>query len=185
MTGRALEFLPASADAQTPRRADIVLRTPPNWTAVWFFAVLGTVHFCMAIPAYLHHRMGGHMSLIFGSAFVLAALVSYLVCIEIAVLPGERRIRLRSGYRRLNYERSVPFRNVLAVRVTTGRAPDYPIARVDVVCRGEDIECPPTACAGPQGLFLAIAMNVRLIKVSGEEEPQRSGRMDERVDSRG
>jgi hypothetical protein len=36
-----------------------------------------------------------------------------------------------------------------------------------VLCENEDVECPPTRIPRQQALFLAMAMNVRLIKVYG------------------
>jgi len=40
------------------------------------------------------------------------------------------------------------------------------------VCRHEDILCPPTRIPRQQALFLAMAMDVPLIKVSDEEPPK-------------
>ena len=148
---------------------DLKLRTPPNWTAVLFFAALGGVHLSIAIPAFMHHRWEAFLSLTFGVLFVLVSIVCRLVNCEFTVIRSQRRIRVRTGYRRVCLERSIPFGDVHGVRLTMiGR--DAPLAcRVEVLCDNEDIECPPTAVPRHEALCLALTMGVPLIKVYGDE----------------
>jgi hypothetical protein len=77
---------------------------------------------------------------------------------------------LRTGYRRICVERSIPFTDVHGVRLTMiGR--DAPLAcRVEVLCDNEDLECPPTSVPRQEALCLALTMGVPLIKVLGEDE---------------
>ena len=149
---------------------DLTLRTPPNWTAVIFFLALGGVHLSIAIPAFLHHRWEAFLSLALGLLFVFVAVVCRLVNCEFTVLRSQRRIRVRSGYRRLCVERSIPFAAVHGVRLTMiGR--DAPLAcRVEVLCENEDLECPPTSVPRHEALCLALTMGVPLIKVLGDDE---------------
>jgi len=42
---------------------------------------------------------------------------------------------------------------------------------IELLCHLEDVPCPPTVIPRQQALFLAMAMNVPLIKVSEEERP--------------
>src|SRR5437870_6850803 len=79
-----------------PPFADLVLRGAPNWTAVWFFAMLGGLHLSVAIPALLEGRWG-YVSLIVGTIFVTASAVSYGFRAEVAMLTSQRRLRLRTG----------------------------------------------------------------------------------------
>jgi hypothetical protein len=155
---------------------DLILRGSPNWTAVCFFLCLGLLHLSMWVVALIHGRGEAYMSLIFGVAFVLGAVACWLTTTEIAVLAAERRVRLRLGYRRLRFERSIPFGQVRGVRVTLTRDPDFASGRVELVCDEEAIECPPTPVAPQEALCLAMTMGVRLIKVSDGESEKR---MDE------
>src|SRR5215213_6060472 len=99
-----------------PAFADLILRTGPNWTAVWFFAMLGGLHLTVAIPALLEGRWG-YVSLIVGTIFVTASAVSYRFRSEVAMLTSQRRLRLRTGVGRMVYERFIPFASVRAVRL--------------------------------------------------------------------
>jgi len=154
-----------------PPYADFVLRTPPNWTAVIFFAMLGGLHLSIAIPSLLVGRYG-YLSLILGTIFVTASLIGYRCRCEIALLPSQRRLRLRTGMgRRFCYERFVPFTAVRAVRlmVEPGLTARKSESLIELLCKGEDIPCPPTTIPRQQALFMAMAMNVPLIKVSDGE----------------
>ena len=111
--------LPAAATAAGgAQRTDVTLRTPVNWTAVAFFGGLAALHLFMATTAFYHGRIDGLLSMIFGVGFSIVAVVCGLVGTELAVLAGERRLRLRTGTPRIFYERSVPFAKVRSVRLT-------------------------------------------------------------------
>jgi hypothetical protein len=126
------------------------------------------------VPSLLVGRYG-YLSLILGTIFLCVAVIGYRCRCEIALLTSQRRVRLRTGLGRLCYERFVPFSAVRAVRLM--REPD--IRRhegeslIELLCRGEDIPCPPTKIPRQQALFMAMAMNVPLIKVSEEAAPDR------------
>jgi len=152
---------------------DLVLRTPPNWTAVIFFAMLGGLHMTIAVPSLLVGRYG-YLSLILGSIFLVVAAVGYRCRGEIALLTSQRRLRLRTGTTRFRYERFVPFSAVRAVRLTVepGLGRDRSESLIELLCREEDIPCPPTRIPRQQALFLAMAMNVPLIKVSDGTVPE-------------
>jgi hypothetical protein len=102
-------------------------------------------------------------------------LLSYRAKCEVAVLPVERRIRLRSGVGRLRLERSIAFDDIHGVRLTINEA-TRPSSHIEVLCDNEDIIWPPTPSPREDALYLAITMGVRLIKVVGEEptEPETS-----------
>ena len=158
---------------QVPQFGDVVLRAPPNWTAVIFLGMLGALHLTIAIPSLLAGRWAGHLSLILGTIFVLVALIGYRCRFEVALLPSQRRVRLRTGLGRCCFARFVPFASVRAVRLMiepgTGRHGGESL--IELLCRGEDIPCPPTTIPRQQALFMAMALNVPLIKVSEEEAP--------------
>jgi hypothetical protein len=161
--------------APVPQFADLVLRGGPNWTAVGFFGMLGGLHLAVAIPSLLEGRWG-YVSLIVGSIFATASVVSYRFRAEVAMLPSQRRLRLRTGVGRFVYERFIPFKSVRAVRLMTepGVRPRTTESILELLCHGEDVPCPPTAIPRQQALFMAMAMDVPLIKVSEADLPQRS-----------
>ena len=158
-----------------PAFADLVLRSGPNWTAVWFFAMLGGVHLTIAVPSLLDGRWG-HVSLIVGGIFVTTSVLTYRFRSEVAVLTSQRRLRLRTGVGRLVYERFIPFKSVRAVRLMTepGVRASTTESLIELLCRGEDVPCPPTTIPRQQALFMAMAIDVPLIKVSPDpqEEPR-------------
>ncbi len=158
--------------------SDIILRTPPNWTVICFFAALGALHWSIAIPAFYHGRWEGFLSLAFGVVFSVVAAMSWLVCSDLTIEPRNGRIRLCTGYRRLRVERFVPFRNVHGVRLMMmpGKSPSS--SRIELLCDNEDLQCPPTGIPRQQALCLAMTMNVRLIKVYGDELPDYVERLE-------
>lgn len=172
---------PREAGPEVPQFGDVVLRTPPNWTAVIFLGMLGALHLAIAVPSLLAGRWAGHLSMILGTIFVTVALIGYRCRSELALLPSQRRLRLRTGLGRFCYERFVPFSSVRAVRLmvepgTNRRGGGESL--IELLCRGEDIACPPTTIPRQQALFMAMALNVPLIKVS-EEDPPAPERMTE------
>ena len=151
---------------------DLVLRAGPNWTAVWFFAMLGGVHLSVAIPSLLDGRWG-HVSLIVGTVFVTTSIVTYRIRSEVALLTSQRRLRLRTGVGRFAYERFIPFKSIRAVRLMTERGlrARRTESLIELLCQGEDVPCPPTTIPRQQALFMAMAIDVPLIKVSEGEPP--------------
>jgi hypothetical protein len=156
---------------QVPPFGDFVLRTPPNWTAVIFLGMLGGLHLTIAIPSLAEGRYG-YVSLILGTIFVAVSVIGYRCRSEVAMLTSQRRLRLRTGMGRFCYERFVPFSSVRAVRVMVepGLTRDQTESLIELLCRGEDIPCPPTRIPRQQALFMAMAMNVPLIRVSEGSE---------------
>lgn len=165
--------------AASPAAGNLLFRTPPNWPAVFLFSVMSLLHYANSALAFAHDRVEGYMSLIFGSLFATAAVAGYVSRFELAVLPAQRRLRLRSGYRYFTYERSIPFARVHGVRLTTTSAPDNPRSRIELLCELEDIECPPTCIPRQEALCLAMTLGVRLFKVSEGDETKSTGRIEE------
>ena len=122
-----------------PHLQDLVLRTPPNWTAIGFLAALSLVHLSIATMSFLREHWEGYLSLALGVVFAVAALACWMSCCEIAIRRTERRVRLRSGYRRLSLERSIPFEHVQAVRLMLASGNHPTACRIElsqlVVCR--------------------------------------------------
>jgi hypothetical protein len=159
-------------DIAEPAMRNLILRSPPNWTAVIFFLILGGMHLTIASSAMLNGRWDGYLSVILGGVFLLVGALCTRARFELAILTAQRRMRLRSGIGRLSFEREIPFSAVHAVRLTLLQASDYPNSRIEVLCDQEDVQCPPTTIPRQQALCLALLMNVRLIKVStGPDEP--------------
>jgi hypothetical protein len=157
---------------------DLVLRAPANWTAILFLAGLGGLHLGMASHAFLHQRWEGFLSLIFGVVFMAAAIACAVIRSDVAVFREAARICLRTGIRRFRYERAIPFDRVRSIRLTLMNQRNVSDSRIEVVCEGEVIECPPTAVPRQEALCLALLMNVRLVKVYGYDCPDVSERLD-------
>ena len=107
------------------------------------------------------------MSFIFANLFLLVSVVTYFVRYEIALLPIDKRIRLRNRIGPVKFDRHVQFEDVHAVRLTIGGSSAD--STIEVLCDNEDIECPATPIPRQQALFLAVLLGVQLIKVCREE----------------
>jgi hypothetical protein len=141
---------------------DLVLKSPPNWTAIVFFAALSGLHCAIAFPAFYHGRWEGYLSLIFAVVFCITAIVSYFARYEMTILPSRRCIRIRHRIGFVRFQRLIAFDDVHAVRLTLNASRE---SRIEILCDNEDIDCPPTTIPRQEALFLAILLGVQLIKV--------------------
>ena len=167
-----LDSPPATASPQPPTPftyPDLVLRTPPNWTAVGFIALLAALHLSVAGRAFLAGRWEGYVSLLFGLLLTVATVALFHTRREVAVVYRHAKLRVRAGVGWLGAERIIPFRSVRAVRVTLGPRGSARDSVVELLCHLEDVPCPPTAVPRQLGLLLALMIGVPLVKVS--EEP--------------
>ncbi len=175
MTTRQLSVTDESAAASAPR--DITLRTPPNWTAICFFAGLSGLHLSIALPAFYHGRWEGFLSLAFGVIFSTVAMLCWLVCSDVTIDQRNRRIRLCTGCGRVAIERFIPFQSVHGVRLMMMPGKSPAASRIELLCDNEDLQCPPTDIPRQQALCLALTMNVRLIKVYADDVPEHADRL--------
>ena len=143
--------------------ANLTLRTPPNWTAVGFFGLLGTLHLSIAVPAFFAGRWEGYLSLLLAIVFITASVVASCYRFELRVFPLRRELRLRHGIRRLFLERSVPFASIDGVRLNLSPAGNRD-STIELICVGDEIVCPPTSIPREQALYLAMTLNVPLIR---------------------
>lgn len=148
--------------------ADLVLRSPPNWMAVTLFGVLCFLHYTMSLLAFVHGRWEGYLSAILGTMFLLLAIASRKANTEISILPSRKKIELRSGIGRLRTHREIRFDEVRSVRLTLYGSQKHREMLLQIICDLEDIECPPTSIPQQQALWLAMTMNVPLMKVLGD-----------------
>ena len=155
---------------------DVILRTPANLTAVGFLGGLGSLHLAIAIPGFMSGHWQAYLSLIFATIFLLSTLLCWRCRFELAVLSSQKRLRLRNGFGRLCTERFIPFSAVRGVRLTFEGSTSNPDAIIELLCPLEDIQCPPTTIPRQQALFLAMAMDVPLTKVS--EAPPLASRIE-------
>jgi hypothetical protein len=160
------------------QRVDLVLRTRPNWTAVAFFAALSGLHLFFATSAFLHQRWEAFMSVIFGVIFAILAIACRSIGTELGLLGAAKRLRLRTGTRRHYIERVIPFSRVSCVRLTLLNPTRPESAEIEIVCRHEVIECPPTSIPREEALCLAVTMGVRLVKVYGAAFTPAAERID-------
>jgi len=152
---------------------DLILRAPPNWMAVSFIALLGSLHLMISIHSLTRGRWEGYLSLAFGTSFVTAALVGTRCRYELAVLGSQRRVRLRTGLKipMFCHERTIPFALIQRVRLTLMGGSRPTESLIELLCAHEDIQCPPTRIPRQEALYLAMAIGVPLIKVSDEPAP--------------
>jgi hypothetical protein len=162
-------------DNQLP--PDVVLRSPPNWTAIVFLGTLGTVHLAIAIPSFVVGRWEGFLSLILGIVFIAVAVMLRISRHEIAIMPGRQCVKVRMGWRRFGVERTIPFSQIRGVRVTLAGGTTSPESRIELLCRDEDIECPPTPVPRQEALLLALAMNVPLFKAMDDQSLAEAARL--------
>lgn len=151
----------------------VVFHGRPNWTAVGFFAGLAFLHIALATLAFMQSRWEGFLSVLLGVTFVLVTLASYLSTFELTVLPADRRLRLRTGWRRLCFERFVPFKQVRNVRLTQSLGGNA----LQIICALEEIDCPPTDIPRQEALYLAMIIGVELVKVIEEDGTSRLERV--------
>jgi hypothetical protein len=153
---------------------DLTFRTPPNWTAVLFIALLGALHIAVAVPAFMAGRWEGYLSAVFATILTLAAFIVYHLRSEVFVSSrlGFVRARLRAGPVRLT-DRRVPFAAVHGVRVTLGPRASRDDSFVELLCAGHggDVLCPPSAVPREQGLLLAMMLDVPLVKAWEDAHP--------------
>src|SRR5204863_8173319 len=70
------------------RPSDLVMRYPPNWTAVVFFAVLSCLHLINGLGAFWKGKIEGELSAILGVIFAVATAVALRLKNELAVRPS-------------------------------------------------------------------------------------------------
>jgi hypothetical protein len=164
------------ADSLPPAEfGDVSLRTPPNWTAVCFLGMLGGLHLAVALPSAIAGQPAACLGLSCGVLFATLAVVAYRLRSEVAVLVSRRRVRLRTGLWRFRHERWISFDAVRAVRLTLAPGAAHAGSAIELLCHGESIECPPTRIPRQEALFLAMAIDVPLVKVFGEAAPVPTG----------
>jgi hypothetical protein len=174
-----VERIDAGGGEDRGRAGTVVLTSPPNWTAALFFACLSALHLFIVVTSFLHHRWEAYMSVIFGVFFAGVTIVCRMVHTEVAVQGPARRVRVRTGTRRIYFQRSIPFGRIRSVRLTLLHPKSPQSATIELVCDHEVVECPPTRIPREEALCLAVTMGVRLIKVYGEAY----GAVGERLDS--
>ncbi|HMB95966.1 MAG TPA: hypothetical protein VKK61_08010 [Tepidisphaeraceae bacterium] len=152
----------AVATTSAASARDLTLSSPPNWTAICFFAVLSGLHCAIAFPAFYHGRWEGYLSLIFALFFATAAIIAYFARYQMTILPQRRCIQIRQRIGPVKFRRFIAFDDVHAIRLTMHGSRE---SRIEILCDNEDIDCPPTTIPRQEALFLAILIGVRLIKV--------------------
>jgi len=113
---------------------NLVMRAGRNWTAVWFFAGLAFLHFSIAIPSFLNGHWEGYLSCAFALVFTFVSLICYAARYELAILSDRGLVRTRTGWRRISFEREIPFSDIHAVRLTMTGGKDPTDSRIELLC---------------------------------------------------
>ena len=152
------------------RPSDLVMRYPPNWTAVIFFACMSFLHLINGLGAFWKGKIEGELSAVLGVAFAVATAVALRLKNELAVRPSARDLHLRTSLGKVWFERHISFASVKSVRLFLGGRTRVCESRIEILCEGEAIECPSTRVPRQEALYLAMAMDVELIKICEGDE---------------
>src|SRR5947208_7571233 len=95
------------------RPTDLVMRYPPNWTAVIFFAGMSFLHLINGLGAFWKGRIEGEMSSVLGVAFAIATAVALRLKNELEVRPSAGDLQLRTSLGRIWYSRQFSFQSVI------------------------------------------------------------------------
>jgi hypothetical protein len=147
---------------------DLVLHGRPNWLAGAFFCLMAGFHIYIAVHAFGSNTSEAVISSSLAACFLFVANLCILTRHQIAICPTAREIRIERRYGRFIFDRELPFSCVRAVRVTLWQSRRGPQSRLEILCHGEELPCPPTNIPRQEALYLALVMNVRLIKVSSD-----------------
>ena len=148
------------------RSADLVMRYPPNWTAVIFFASMSILHLINGLGAFWKGRIEGELSAVLGVVFAIVTLISLRLKNELAVRPSAGDLQLRTSLGRVWYRRQISFQSVKSVRLFLAGKSRLCESRIEILCNDESIECPSTRVPRQEALYLAMAMDVELIKIT-------------------
>jgi hypothetical protein len=127
------------------------------------------MHLSVSIPSFIAGYWEGYLSALLGTTFVGVSIACWFARFELSVLKDQKRLRLRHGTRHIALERSVPFEHICGVRLTLTPPPRQIDSRIELLCHNGDIECPPTPVPRQFALYLAMTMDVRLIRISPEK----------------
>lgn len=142
--------------------ANVAFKPKRQWTYFTFFSALAIFHAAVAAVALHERQPEGNMSLVFAVLFLLLAVGSLFVGCELAIVHTQRVIRLRTGFPKLYFERRIHFEDIQAIRLTTA----HNGALIELLCEERQISCPPAKYPRQQALMMAIALDVKLIRVS-------------------
>ena len=128
------------------------------------------LHLINGLGAFWKGRIEGEMSTVLGVAFAIATAVALRLKNELAVRPSAGDLHLRTSLGRIWYQRHIPFQSVRSVRLFLSGKRRLCDSRIEILCQDESIECPSTRVPRQEALYLAMAMDVELIKISEAEE---------------
>jgi hypothetical protein len=151
---------------------ELVLQGRPNWPAGIFFAAMAALHAYIALHTFGTSNSEAMISAILAAVFLLVTDLCLFCRHQITISPLDAQIYVRHRFGKFSFDREIPFSAVRAIRVTLWqprRGPQSrPKSRVDILCNGEELPCPPTKIPRQEALYLALVMKVRLIKISDD-----------------
>ena len=171
--------LPAAPTGQL-----LVLYNRPPWTFSMLSGVLGIMHLAIWTISILHQHYEAYLSLFFGCAFSAIAVALLLTRYELEVVNTGKFIKLSTRVGRFHSTRHVPFSEVTSIRLTMTDDGTQGRQLIEIVCRDEVIECPPTCVAQQEALCLAMLMDVRLIKATDDVTSRNISKSDQDYSSR-
>jgi hypothetical protein len=166
MTPREVMHDPTATVGRQFSSRELLLHGRPNYPASVFFACIALLHLFIAIHALSNSIWEASVSAFLAACFLFVAWGCLRARNQITIRPQQQQIHLHGGLGRFCIDRDIPFSAVRAVRVTLWQSRRRSRSRLEILCDGEEIPCPPTTIPRQQALYLALVMNVRLIKVS-------------------
>lgn len=154
-----------------PSPTDVLLRSPVNWPVVVVAVLLGTLHLAVALYHADRSTWTTGVAAAIGMTFLAVALGVAMTQRDVEISVTRGYIRTRRGFGRFARERAVPFTHVHGVRLTQIDHHGHHQSQIELLCERGDIPCPTTDMPRQQALLMAMALNVRLIKVWQSSTP--------------
>lgn len=147
---------------------NLVHRSSPDVLFTIFFSMLSFLHAVVVVTGVINGRWECYMSGGFCVVFAVVAVVCRKFRFEVALLKGERIVRLRHGVGKLYMERRVRFGAITDVRLTLLGSAGPEGSQIELLSPDDDIVYPPSRYPRQEALLLAMTLDVPLIKVYGE-----------------
>jgi hypothetical protein len=132
---------------------------------------MGGLHLANGIPALLAGRIAGSLSTLLATLLFSAAFILWRLRVELAIRPSAGELCLSARFLTLWSNRRVMFNEVHCVRVYLPSPSASRESQIEILTATGPIDCPPSAIPQQQALWMAMAMNCELIKISDGNPP--------------
>jgi hypothetical protein len=149
----------------------LVFRSRLNLFYPAFFTLASLLYAAIAVASFYWGQDGGYLSAALGIVFAAMAETSWVFRSEVTIETETSCVHTRAGTRWIHLDRLVPFRHVMAVRVTLASGVEPKQSQIELLVHDGNIRCPSFPCSIRQeALLLAMTIHAPLIKVFGGEQ---------------